>query len=248
MEFLLLAVGGVLAGITNSLTGGGSLVSLPILMLFDLSSIQSIATNRFAIIFLSTAAAYSYHKQGHYKVDTAIPIGLTTGAGAIAGAFITVSLSAYAMNLVVLLLVYCFAIYLFVPKNILNTSDQNTSSPVRSAGFFLMLFGLGIYGGFIGVSVSTMTVILLKKSRGYSNLKSFGINQISILILSVTASAVFFWKGVISFSHAAFLAVGMAIGGYFGPFVAEKVGEQKLNILLRIMIIALAIRFTMKVF
>ena len=91
---ILILVGiGLFAGVVNTLAGGGSLVTLPVLILFlGMDEVTANGTNRLMIIFSAFAANYGYTTKGIKTYPYGIYLGLTALVGAIIGASIAVDI------------------------------------------------------------------------------------------------------------------------------------------------------------
>lgn len=243
---LILAAAGFLAGLGNSLVGGGSMVSLPALFLVGLPSATAIGTNRAAIVVLSVSAALGFRREGHFHWREAAGPASAAGLGGIVGAFITVSLPGRILDGVVLAIFYLFTIFLFVDpfrRWDLDHVGRKVNSP---AIFYPTVFLLGFYGGFFGVAVSTLTIIFFKTVRGWDTFKSISVTQANLFFLSVTATILFVSRGKVAFPFAAFLAAGMALGGTVGPKIAVRIGERRVNLLLKILVLFLVTRLTLR--
>jgi len=79
---------GLLAGIMNTLAGGGSMLTLPMLMFLGLDANIANATNRIAIFFQNLVAVTSFEKKGVKAFRISLPLGTVAAAGAILGSFI----------------------------------------------------------------------------------------------------------------------------------------------------------------
>lgn len=251
-EILALLGGGFAAGIGNTLVGGGSLFSLPVLLLLGYDGAEAIGTNRFAVVFLAASGALSYRRRGSYSAREALPLAGIMAAGAAIGAAITVSLADTAINTIVLVLLYAFGVLLFFkPKQtvIANAATADPSARINFSRPTLLfpLLALGIYGGFIGIAVTTMTVILLSRTTPAAMTRSLGLNQVSVFALSVVASIVFWLNGAIAVMPALILAVSMAAGAWVGPAWAERIGERRLEIILKIFVLFLIVNATIRI-
>ena len=91
---ILILVGiGLFAGVVNTLAGGGSLVTLPVLILFlGMDEVTANGTNRLMIIFSAFVANYGYSTKGIKTFPYGIYLGLTALIGAIIGASIAVDI------------------------------------------------------------------------------------------------------------------------------------------------------------
>jgi uncharacterized membrane protein YfcA len=85
--FPLLAVTGVAVGFLNVMAGGGSLISMPILIFLGLEPAMANGTNRVAILIQNMTAVPSFRSHGYSEMRRSLGLALCTVPGAVAGAF-----------------------------------------------------------------------------------------------------------------------------------------------------------------
>ena len=90
---ILLAVfgAGLVAGFLNVMAGGGSMITLPLLIFLGLPAATANGTNRVAILVQNIAAVGSFQKHGYADFRTGLAYGVTTIPGALVGAFVAVN-------------------------------------------------------------------------------------------------------------------------------------------------------------
>ena len=91
---LLLAFAGFVAGIVNTIAGGGSFLTLPALMLFGLDPKLANGTNRVAVLLSSAAAVATFEKHGLLDRKLSIRLTVPTLAGVPVGALLAIYLPA----------------------------------------------------------------------------------------------------------------------------------------------------------
>ncbi len=79
--YLLLVAAGFVAGVVNTIAGGGSFLTLPALLIFGLDPKLANGTNRVAVLFSSAAAVATFDKHGLLDRKLAIRLTLPTLAG-----------------------------------------------------------------------------------------------------------------------------------------------------------------------
>nr|WP_321404729.1 sulfite exporter TauE/SafE family protein [uncultured Desulfobacter sp.] len=94
----LLFVVGIVAGILNVLAGGGSLLTLPLLIFMGLGSTVANGTNRIAILFQDLFAVIGFKKRGVLPVDLALLCTPPALIGSWFGASLAVSMDDVVFN------------------------------------------------------------------------------------------------------------------------------------------------------
>src|SRR5689334_21779385 len=86
---LLLLTTGFIAGVIDTIAGGGGLLTVPVLLATGLSPAQAIATNKLQRIFGTASAAYSFSRSGEvdwrglWRVAACTLFGAALGAAAV---------------------------------------------------------------------------------------------------------------------------------------------------------------------
>ncbi len=84
----LLVFLGLLAGIINTLAGGGSNLTLPALMITGMPADVANATNRVAVLLQNVVATQRFHRKGKLPLDDAKGILWPTILGGLVGAVV----------------------------------------------------------------------------------------------------------------------------------------------------------------
>lgn len=215
-EHILLVVAvGILTGFINTLSGSGSLISLPILMFIGLPPHVANGTNRIGILFQNLVGTGNYHRKGMLDIPMGIRVAIPAVLGSIAGAYIVSGISARAVEISVAVVLLLMLIPLwFKPKQWLEGRDMtgvSYSKPLR----WIIFFAIGFYGGFIQAGVGIFLLAALVLNAGYDLVKANALKVFINLMFTPFAIAVFLWQGQIDWGVGLVLAVGNAIGAWF---------------------------------
>lgn len=234
---------GLLAGFLNVMAGGGSLLSLPILIFLGLPVAAANGTNRFAILIQNIAAVASFKRQGYSDIKSGLAYALATVPGAIAGAFVAVSVDEKLFRAVLaVVLVLSVAVLMFPKRNKQATTEVSTVNRVAA---FIAFFAIGFYGGFIQASVGFLLMITLHRLLGIDLVRTNMHKVLIIMVFSVPALAVFISTDNVVWTMAAVLAVGNALGAIAATRLAVKGGERPIRIVLGFALLLMAVRLVM---
>jgi len=86
LEITLLLGGGLIAGVVNTLAGGGSLLTVPLLVLVGLPGTVANGTNRVGVVLQNAAAAWRFRAEGIPGLTDALPVLVPVVLGALIGA------------------------------------------------------------------------------------------------------------------------------------------------------------------
>lgn len=239
--YLLLLPAGFIAGIVNTIAGGGSFLTLPALMyVYGLDPKLANGTNRVAILLSSGSAAATFHRHGHLDKRLAWRLAWPTLLGVPVGSGLAVALPANAFQPIFGVLFLATAIILLLNPERLTA--QNKLSPKAERWVSPLFFAIGVYVGFIQAG---MGVLLL---MGMSLIRSgdlVGANAIKNLIgFAVTLVAMLFFvgSGLVEWVPGLIMAAGNAVGGLVGAKLAIRKGNKLIFGLLVVVMIATGIQ------
>jgi uncharacterized membrane protein YfcA len=234
-EYALLAGAGLVAGAVNSVAGGGSLLTVPLLVLLGLPGTMANGTNRVGILVQSAISAWRFRASGVPGGADALPllapvlIGSTAGAWAIS----RVADATFERLFGVLMLV------LLVPM--LRGGGPRAAGPRLGSrlGSFALFLAIGAYGGAFQAGVGIPLLYVLSWS-GYDLVRANSIKAVVIFAVTAVAAPVFVLRDQIAWAPAAALALGFLAGGELGARLALRGGERLIRPVLVVAVIALA--------
>jgi len=171
-QFLVIFTVGVVAGVINTLAGGGSLITLPVLIFLGLPATVANGTNRLAITVQSVLAVAGFKRKGVSDFKLSLFMSLPALIGAIIGAQLAVDVSDILFKrilAVVMLLV--LGLILWNPTRMrqgnvrYNGGMFSLSRSRRIASMFIFFF-IGVYGGFIQAGIGFLIIAILTTMNG----------------------------------------------------------------------------------
>ena len=242
IDYLLLMFVGFIAGIINIVAGGGSLLTLPMLIFLGLPPNIANGTNRIAIIIQNIFAVKGFQSKGVNTYPFSIYIAIPATIGAIIGAFAGVKMEGELFNKILGIIMLVIVAYMvFKPKN--NT--KNTLERITGKYFWLSMlafFFIGLYGGFIQAGVGFIILLLLSSINQFSLVKSNAVKVTVALIYSLAAVAVFAYNDSINWKYGLILSLGNAAGGWVMSRWSVDKGDEFVKKVLIIMVLAMAIK------
>jgi uncharacterized membrane protein YfcA len=85
-EGILLVAGGAVAGVINAIAGGGSILTVPLLVMAGVPGNLANGSNRIGVLTSTAASAASFHRLGVRGMSQTTPVLLPVLLGSIAGA------------------------------------------------------------------------------------------------------------------------------------------------------------------
>ena len=242
LEVVLILGVGLVAGAVNTLAGGGSLLSLPILIFLGLPPAVANATNRVAIFSQNVFGVAGFRSKGIAEFKYSFWLGISALFGAIIGAKLAVDIKGEVFNRI-LAVVMIFVVFLTISGKGKPTqkTTENTSRTSHIIGGITFFF-IGIYGGFIQAGVGFLIIGALTAIHGFSLMKTNSIKMFVVLIYTVAALAVFIYEGKVNWLYGGVLAVGNSTGAWFASRWSVDKGDKVIKIVLAIAVTALAIK------
>jgi len=195
--YLLLFGSGLIAGVINVIAGGGSFLTLPILMFLGLPAGIANGTNRVGILLQNVAAVWSFER--HRVLDWS-SLGWAAGPatlGAILGTWGALVISDQAFRRVLVLLMLTVSVWtLWSPhhKKGDNPTDLSTRSRWHYALTGLAFFAVGIYGGFVQAGVGFF-ILAVTSAVGLNLVRGNAVKVLTVLCFTALSLALFAWQG-----------------------------------------------------
>lgn len=210
---VLIFLGGSIAGFINVIAGGGSMITLPLLIFSGLEESLANGTNRIAILAQNIAAFKGFKDKGFKIPKYVLPISLAAIFGAIAGSSLAVNIRGDLFNKILALLLVAFIGYSLFQPDLKKETAREIQYKNLPKNLFLFLL-VGFYGGFIqaGVGLIIMAVLALVNKLHIHEINFFKV----IIVASYTIFALlnFVLNDQVSWKHGVILALGNATGGW----------------------------------
>jgi uncharacterized membrane protein YfcA len=229
---------GVIAGFLNVTAGGGSTLTLPVLIFLGLDSSMANGTNRIAILVQNISAVYSFKKEKYQDLKASFLLSLFTLPGAIAGALVAVKLDDGLFQKILGFIMIGIILSMFLPQKKNDTTGNSKISFATAAS----MIGIGFYGGFIQVGVGFLIMASLKYLMKL-NLVLVNMHKVFVvLIYTIPALLIFIVTDNVNWLLGLSLAAGNALGGWWGAKISVKKGEGFIKIVLVVAILIMAFK------
>ena len=241
-EALLLIIVGLITGFINILAGGGSLLTLPVLIFLGLPPSVANGTNRIAILFQSIVSTAGFRSKGVNTFPFSIYFGVSAMFGAIIGAQIAIDIKGETFNKILAIIMVLVVVYLVVQRksNLENYIERVTGKYLWLG--IIAFFFIGIYGGFIQAGTGFLMLLALSGINHFSLVKSNAIKVFVALIYTISAVVIFIINDKVNWQYGLTLAVGNATGGWIASRWSVKKGDGVVKIFLVIMVLIMAIK------
>ncbi len=238
----ILVAGGLLAGFVNTLAGGGSFLTVPLLILVGVPATAANATNRVGVLIQSLAAIRGFRQEGVRELGFALRLLPATLIGAWLGAWAATQISD-ALFQQIFGLIMLLALPLVLRNPLPRSDAEPYGIPVVLQN--IIYFAIGFYGGAIQAGIGIPLLLALVGAGGLDLVRANSVKVAIIAALTAVALGQFAWAGMVYWMHGLALALGSGLGGYTASRVGARVGERLIRPILGLAIITLALRLVL---
>ena len=224
IEIIALVVAGLMVGFINTLAGGGSIISLSVLMVLGLPANVANGTNRIAIAIQTLTASTSFRQQKVLDTKKGIILGIPALLGSIVGALIAVDINENIFEKAVGVIMLVMLIFiLYNPKKWLSGREELVNKKTSIAQI-IVFFLIGIYGGFIHMGIGYFLLIALVGQIGYDLVKANAVKVFIVLIYTPVTLIIFLIYGQVNWEYGLTLTIGNVVGALVASRLAVKKG------------------------
>jgi uncharacterized protein len=225
---LLLAavpVVGFAAGFINTLAGSGSLLTLPMLILLGLPANVANGTNRIGVVLQNIVAVATFRQRGVLPLAGSWKLILPSVVGAVIGAELAVDLDeALLRQTIGVLMLLLLVVMLFKPERWI--AEHAAPREARLLVEVPLFFAIGVYGGFIQVSVGLFLMAGLVLGAGYNLVGANALKNLIVLVFSAAALVVFIVNDQVQWTLGLLLGAGQAVGAWVAAHFAVRRGAE----------------------
>ena len=241
-HFLILSLAGLAAGFLNVMAGGGSLLTVPIMVFIGLPGPVANGTNRIAILAQNITAVTAFFKKGYANFRLSLTLSLCALPGAVAGAYAGTRLEGIWFNRTLAIIMLGVMLLMAFDKKSVPKKDGSGSEPRNIIPGHVLMVTAGFYGGFIQVGVGFILMAILYNVMRL-NLVLVNMHKVFItMVFSVAALIVFASQVQIMWLLGLCLAVTYSLGGWLGVHVTITRGERLIKIILNTVLILFIIK------
>jgi uncharacterized protein len=239
LQHLAVFAAGFGSGFLNVMAGGGSLLTLPLLIFLGLPVAVANGTNRVAILVQNAAAVAAFHRQGQRGPREGLGWALATVPGAVAGAWLAVRVDEQLFRVLLAAVLVLGVVGLLAPA---GRARAIPAGPWRRAAAMAAFVGIGFYGGFVQAGVGFLLMLVLHQVLGLDLVRT-NVHKVGIvLVFSLPALVVFVASGAVAWVAALVLSAGNALGAVVATRVAVRGGERPVRVVVGLALLLMAAR------
>ncbi|WP_343253150.1 sulfite exporter TauE/SafE family protein [Ligaoa zhengdingensis] len=216
-----------LAGLVDSIAGGGGIISLPAYLFAGLPVHLAYGTNKFAMSSGTLIATLKYARSGCIRWKPALCSVAGALIGSWCGAQLVIYLDEKYLKYSLLVILPMVAAFLLFNRNFGRTNPEREATGPK---LYLLAFAIGLllgaYDGFIGPGTGTFLTLAFTGLLGFSLISASGNARVVNLASNVAALAAYILGGKVLFWLGIPAALCAIAGNYLGARAAVKRGER----------------------
>lgn len=254
-QMIFLFIAAALGGTLNSVAGGGTFITLPVLIFTGVPPVEANTTSTVALWPAAIASTSAYRKE--LAAQKWGFLSLMIGTSLVGGYLGARLLLGTSQSTFVLLLPYLMllatVLFTFSPmitKKLRSMRSAEQSRPLwlTWAGMSIAQLVIAVYGGYFGGGIGILMLATLAM-MGMENIHE--MNAVKTLLnacINAVAVVTFIANGAVLWPQAILMVVGSIIGGYGGAYYARKVEQKWIRLFVMFVGFAMTIYFFIKAF
>jgi hypothetical protein len=243
LEWVLLVLAGVGAGLAGSVAGLASLVSYPALLATGLPPVTANVTNTVALVLTSVGSISASRPELAGQGRRLAPLVGAGALGGTAGAALLLLTPAEAFEKAVPWLIGGAALAILLQRPPGELAAEGRRAHGRRDPWWLAL-GTGVvavYGGYFGAAAGVLLLALMLLGTGERLPRGNAFKNVVLGTANAVAAVGFVVLSPVAWSAALPLALGCLAGGRLGPRVVRRAPQTALRRLIAVAGLALAV-------
>jgi uncharacterized membrane protein YfcA len=244
--YLLVVLSGVLCGFINTIAGGGSLITLPVLISLGIPANEANATNRLGFLFQSFVASWKLKSKKTFEWKQGLWPSIPLMIGTLAGAIIAVHIDAVVITrwlgiIMIIIIPFIF----FKPEKWLKKKDDTKINPRPKWWLNSIYLVIGIYAGFLQAGFGYFLLTAFVLGAGYDLLTANSLKVFVVTFTTIVGLLIFILNNStirIHYDIGLVQAAGQAAGAYTGAYFALSWNSKVVRWFIVITILALALK------
>lgn len=227
-----------MSSVLNVLAGGGSFLTLPVLIFLGLPAAEANATNRVGVVAQNLGSVWGFHRKGVLDWRWALASGVPACLGALLGSWLALRVDDRQFRRILAAVMVAVTLWTLVDplKKIQRSATRHPWTPSVAAGFLVV----GLYGGFVQAGVGFL-VLAVTTFAGLDLVRGNAIKVFNVLALTVISLGVFILGGTVDWPAGLALAAGSLAGGLAGVPLAVLAGNRWLRPVVTATVIVFAV-------
>jgi hypothetical protein len=236
---------GLVAGALNVVAGGGTFLTLPLLIFAGLPPTVANGTNRVAILVQNVGAVWGFDRHKVLERSLVPWTALPSIVGAVLGSWAALVVGDENFQRALALLMVVISLWtLWDPIGRRARRRTPTTAPLDRRGKWLLaaaFFAVGVYGGFVQAGVGFL-ILAATTWAGLDLVRGNALKVLVVLAYIPLSLAIFAWQGKVVWGLGLVLAAGHLAGAFLGVHLTVLKGHRWVQRVVTIAVIAFAVK------
>lgn len=240
---IILIISGIVVGFINTLSAGGTTISIALYLALGIPAQTTNAINRVGVLIQNGFASAVFYRKHVINYRDIFLYALPVMLGSFIGSLLAIRIDETVFNI-------CFAAVLLMMIIFLCFDRKKTTrtEKVFSLKNYLTAFPLfmvaGFYGGFVQAGTGFLLIAVISSVLGYDLVKTTAAKNTIMFLYTIVALMVFTLRANIEIKYWIYgliHSVGNVIGSYIATHYALKKGNKFVKIVIIFVIILTAL-------
>jgi uncharacterized membrane protein YfcA len=238
MTFLILFLAAIWAGAQNALAGGGSFITLPLLILSGMNPRAANITSTIALFPGQVASGWTGRRlaEGAAGLSLRALVTISLLGGALGAGLLLVTSPSFFARLLPWLILFATIVFAwgsFGPR-------RHDAAQLGTVGVTAAQFCISVYGGYFGGGIGFLMLAALTAS-GVTMRVAGATKNVLAAVMNASAVLIFIFSPEVKWLTAAVYAVGAIVGGVIGGHLVRIANERVLRFLVVLIGLALTV-------
>lgn len=238
-------LGGVAGGFVNSVAGGGTLVSFPVLTAVGIPSLDANITNAVALSPGYAGGTYAQRRDFAGRRDLARALAITSIVGGVTGAALLLATGQELFEQLVPWLIFGATALLAVqgPLRRATLGARGDTGEMARPVLIASVFVATVYGGYFGAGLGIITIAILGLVLTDTLNRLNALKLLMSLCANGAAALFFAFSGRVYWLAAVLMGVGAYAGGWMGGKTVQHLNETVFRVGVIVLGIAVGVAF-----
>ncbi len=225
--FLIVLPAVFLAGVVDSIAGGGGLLSVPAYLAAGLPPHYVLGNNKFSSSFGTLFATLRYHQHGMIDVRVALLSAFFALIGSFLGSSAVLLLSADFLRILLVVLIPLVAVLTLTNRSLGRENHSHRQTRQRKYGLAAVAaLLLGFYDGFFGPGMGMFLILFFTLALKYDFVTANANTKVVNLASNIAAVVTFIAHGKVIFAIGIPAAMAGIAGNLLGARLVIKRGSS----------------------
>ncbi len=236
---LILIILGIFVGFINTLSAGGTTLSIALYLALGLPAQVANAINRVGVLIQNGFATYVFYRKHLIDYKILLLYAIPVLIGSFVGSLVAIKLDESIFDICLVVVLLLMIVFLCVERKTKQKEEKKFSLKLYLIAFPLFLI-TGFYGGFIQTGAGFLLIAVVGSVLGYDLLKTTVAKNTIMFLYTIIAMIVFLQRGGIEMKYWIYGLIH-SIGNIIGSYIATRYALKKGNKALKIIIIGVII-------